>query len=118
MIQMTLAHAANILGLKKAADITFTGMSIDTRTLQPGNLFVAIAGDHVDGHDFIEEAYKKGAAAALVAHHVASQLPQIQVENVIDAMGKLGTAWRDQFTIPFIAVTGSNGKTTLKNMIA
>jgi UDP-N-acetylmuramoyl-tripeptide--D-alanyl-D-alanine ligase len=119
MIQLTLAQAATILDLKETpVSAEFRGMSIDTRTLQPGHLFIAIPGSRVDGHDFIEDAYKKGAAAALVTRKVDSQLPQIQVANIIDALGKLGAAWRNQFTIPFIAVTGSNGKTTLKNMVA
>ncbi|RDI45164.1 UDP-N-acetylmuramoyl-tripeptide--D-alanyl-D-alanine ligase [Aquicella lusitana] len=119
MIRMTLAQAADILGVKcPFAAIEFNGISIDTRTTQPGNLFVALKGSRVDGHDYIAEASQKGAAAALVTHHVESALPQLQVEDTTDALGKLGTAWRNQFTIPFIAVTGSNGKTTLKNMVA
>lgn len=119
MIQLTLSKAATILGLK---DTTFTGefygVSIDTRTLQRGNLFIAIPGERVDGHDYLEEARLKGAAAALVTHKVESTLPQLIVDDIVLALGKLGAAWRDQFSIPFIAVTGSNGKTTLKNMIA
>lgn len=120
MIRMTLEQAAAILGLGTTAtmDKEFHGISIDSRTLQPGNLFVAIPGAQVDGHDFIEQAYNKGAAAALVTRRVASPLPQLTVENSATALGKLGAAWRDQFYIPVIAVTGSNGKTTLKNMIA
>ncbi len=119
MIQMTLAQAAAIFGLEKIpAAVEFTGISIDTRTIQPGNLFVALVGSRVDGHDFIAEAYKKGAAAALVSRPIESPLAQIQVDDTILALGKLGAAWRDKFDIPFIAVTGSNGKTTLKNMIA
>lgn len=118
MIQMTLKEAASILGLNTDSDTEFQGMSIDTRTLQPGNLFIAIKGTRVDGHDFIEQAYQKGASAALVSHHVESSIPQLLVTNTEEALGKLGAGWRNQFTIPFIAVTGSNGKTTLKNMIA
>lgn len=119
MIQMTLAQAANLLGLKNDnLNGEFYGISIDTRTLNRGNLFVAIPGERVDGHDFIEEARRKGAAGAIVSHKVDSTLPQLVVEDIVLALGKLGSAWRDQFNIPFIAVTGSNGKTTLKNMIA
>ncbi len=119
MIKMTLAHVATQLGLKSApTDIEFQGMSIDTRTLQPGNLFIALPGSRVDGHDFIEEANNKGAAAALVTRHTATSLPQLQVEDTVAALGKISAAWRNQFDIPFVAVTGSNGKTTLKNMIA
>lgn len=122
MIQMTLAQAANILGLAvphiEYREMEFHGISIDTRTLQPDNLFIAIPGTHVDGHDFVDEAYKKGAAMALVTRQVESPLSQIVVKDTTAALGKLGAAWRNQFTIPVIAITGSNGKTTLKNMIA
>lgn len=118
MIQMTLAQAASMLGLRDPLPETdFQGISIDSRTLQPGNLFIALTGERVDGHDFIETARQQGAAAALVSRRVDSTLPQLVVDDVVAALGKLGSAWRDQFHIPFIAVTGSNGKTTLKNMV-
>ncbi|TAK73022.1 MAG: UDP-N-acetylmuramoyl-tripeptide--D-alanyl-D-alanine ligase [Gammaproteobacteria bacterium] len=116
---MTLAQAASLLGASPlAADNNFCGLSIDSRTLQPGNLFIAIKGDRVDGHDFIAEAQQKGAAAALVSRVVDSPLPQIQVKDTTKALGQLGAAWRKQFTLPIVAITGSNGKTTLKNMVA
>lgn len=119
MIQMTLAQAASLLGLTTApAGVEFKGISIDTRTLQPGNLFVALPGEHVDGHDFIEQAHQKGAAAALVTRLVDTALPQLAVADIVLALGQLAAAWRAQFTLPIAAVTGSNGKTTLKNMVA
>lgn len=119
MIQMSLVQAATVLGLKEIApDISFQGISIDTRTLQEGNLFVALSGETVDGHEFVIDAQKKGAKAALVTRHVDCSLPQLIVNDTVIALGLLGKAWRDQFTMPLIAVTGSNGKTTLKNMIA
>ena len=119
MIQMTLAQAATVLGLKSFTDHSpFSGVSIDTRTLEAGNLFVAIPGDHVDGHDYVEEALKQGAVGALVTRRVDSAIPQILVENIVTALGLLSAHWRQQFTLPIVAVTGSNGKTTLKNMIA
>lgn len=119
MIQMTLAQAAQILGLNPPiSDKEFKGISIDTRTLQPENLFIAIPGERVDGHDYIEEALKKGAAAAIVSRRVDAAIPQLLTEDTTLALGKLGTSWRHQFTLPIVAVTGSNGKTTLKNMIA
>lgn len=119
MIQMTLAQTAHILGLSTVpAEMDFHGISIDTRTLEPGNLFVAIIGETLDGHDYIEEAQRKGAIAAIVSRKIESSLPQLLVENTTEALGKLGKAWRDQFHLPIVAVTGSNGKTTLKNMIA
>lgn len=119
MIKMTLREAANILGLAKIMpDKMFQGISIDTRTLKPGNLFVALSGTQVDGHHFVEEARLKGATAALVTKQVDSNLPQLIVKNNEIALGQLSISWRNQFNIPFIAVTGSNGKTTIKDMIA
>jgi UDP-N-acetylmuramoyl-tripeptide--D-alanyl-D-alanine ligase len=119
MIQMTLGQIGSLLGTTATpANIACRGISIDTRTLQPGNLFIALPGAKVDGHDFLAEAQQKGAAAALVSHAVDCSLPQIQVADIVAALGKLGSAWRNQFNIPIIAVTGSNGKTTLKNMVA
>jgi len=118
MIQMTLAQIAGLLNKEALTDIEIQGISIDTRTIEPGNLFIALPGERVDGHDFIHEAQQKGAAAALVSRTVESSLPQLQVDDVAAALGKLGAAWRNEFDIPFVAVTGSNGKTTLKNMIA
>ncbi len=120
MLQMTLKQAATILGLNPAeqSETTFTGVSIDTRTLTPGNLFVAIRGERVDGHAFLAQAAQQGASAALVEAPVASPLPQLVVPDVVAALGTLSAHWRQQFKLPVIAVTGSNGKTTVKNMIA
>src|SRR3990167_1013104 len=119
MIEMTLAKAASLLKVTTTEPATlFSGISIDTRTLKRGNLFVAIKGTQVDGHDFIETALAHGAAAALVSSRVNSKLPQIVVTDTVLALGQLSAAWRNQFQLPLIAVTGSNGKTTLKNMIA
>jgi UDP-N-acetylmuramoyl-tripeptide--D-alanyl-D-alanine ligase len=119
MIQMTLSQAASVLGLPQLAqDMEFQGVCIDTRKLVPGNLFIALNGEKVDGHDFIDQAKEQGAVAALVSRKVESSLPQLVVDDVTLALGKLGAKWRDQFHIPVVAVTGSNGKTTLKNMIA
>lgn len=120
MIEMTLSKTANILGLTEPHDGNkeFHGICIDTRKLQPGNLFVALPGEKVDGHDFVEEAHQKGASAALVNRQVNTEIPQIIVDDTVAALGQIGKAWRNQFNIPFIAITGSNGKTTTKNMIA
>jgi len=119
MIQMPLLEAASILGLKTSSlQGDFCGLSIDSRNLKSGNLFIAIQGERVDGHDFVAQAAQNGAAAALVNRPINGALPQLVVPDVITALGKLSTAWRNQFSIPFIGITGSNGKTTLKNMVA
>lgn len=99
-------------------DIRVAGVSIDTRTLVPGNLYIAIKGSHFDGHDFIAAAEQSGAAALLVAEKVASDLPQIMVNDTHLALARLAGYWRQQLPVKIAGVTGSNGKTTVKEMIA
>lgn len=118
MINLTLQEAASLLGQTTTAQGAFTGFSIDTRTLKPGNLFIALPGENVDGHDYIPAAEKAGAAAILASRPCTSSLPVFVVKDTTLALGVLAAAWRKRFHIPFIAVTGSNGKTTTKNMIA
>lgn len=91
----------------------------DTRTLQPGDLFVALKGERFDANDFIAEARDKGAVAA-IAHNgkLPAGFPGIEVADSKVALGRLANAWRKQYTLPLIAVTGSNGKTTVTQMIA
>lgn len=96
----------------------YKGLSIDSRTLVPGNLFVAIKGEKQDGHNFIKEAVRKGAVGVVVDHAVDTTVPVIVVDDTTKTLGELGQAWREQFSIPIIALTGSNGKTTTKNMLA
>ena len=91
----------------------------DTRTLQPGDLFVALKGERFDAHDFLPQARAAGAVAA-VAHGglAAAGLPGIEVPDTLVALGALAAGWRSQFSLPLIAVTGSNGKTTVTQMVA
>jgi UDP-N-acetylmuramoyl-tripeptide--D-alanyl-D-alanine ligase len=91
----------------------------DTRTLQPGDLFVAIRGERFDANDFLADAQGKGAVAA-IAHRgrLPAGLPGIEVDDSKLALGALAAGWRSQFNLPLIAVTGSNGKTTVTQMIA
>jgi UDP-N-acetylmuramoyl-tripeptide--D-alanyl-D-alanine ligase len=119
MISMTLAELAQILATDCShPTVTFTGLSRDARGATEGTLFIAIKGENFDGHDFVGEAYQKGAAAALVNRKLDCPVPQIVVSDTLAALGKLSANWRDHFKLPLIGVTGSNGKTTLKNMIA
>lgn len=119
MITMTLQQAAEVLGVMEPELIgQFQGISIDTRKLVPGNLFLAIPGSQADGHMFLEAARQNGAAAAIVIRKMPCDLPQIAVTDTFAALGKLAGFWRNQFQIPILAATGSNGKTTLKNMLA
>jgi len=96
-----------------------TELSTDTRSLPPGALFLALEGERFDGHDYLDAAARGGARAAVVAHAVpGAGLPQIVLGDTRLALQRAATAWRRQFRVPVIAVTGSNGKTTTKEMIA
>jgi len=119
MISMSLSKAAALLQAEfTGGDVTFTGCSIDSRTLKQGNLFIALRGERFDGHSFINAAQKKGASAAMVQSSVdVENLPLLIIEDTKQAMGRLAGYWRDNFSIPLLAVTGSNGKTTVKEMI-
>ena len=91
----------------------------DTRSLKAGDLFVALQGDNFDAHDFLLQAKSQGAVAALAQHGLAQAgLPGVQVNDSRKALGQLAAGWRRQFDLPLIAVTGSNGKTTVTQMIA
>ncbi len=91
----------------------------DTRTLQAGDLFVALRGERFDAHDFLVQARTSGAVAAIAERGLqAAGLPGIEVPDSLQALGHLAAAWRAQFNLPLIAVTGSNGKTTVTQMIA
>ncbi len=116
---MSLAILAEVLKAPHTGrDAVFTGVCHDTRTLQRGDLYVAIKGEHFDGHSFLAEAIAAGAAGALLARDMETPLPYVRVPNTRLGLGNLGAFWRGQFKqIPVIAVTGSNGKTTVKEMI-
>jgi UDP-N-acetylmuramoyl-tripeptide--D-alanyl-D-alanine ligase len=91
----------------------------DTRSLQPGDLFVALKGERFDAHDFLPQAQAAGAVAAIAhAGLAAAGLPGAEVPDTRLALGELSRLWREQFSLPLIAVTGSNGKTTVTQMIA
>jgi len=118
---MGLREAATAIGARLIGeDVRFDSVSTDSRTLQPGALFVALSGERFDGHRFIGAAKERGAAAAIVEESDASQgsLPFLVVESSRLALGRLAAHWRGRFEIPLIVVTGSNGKTTVKEMIA
>ena len=110
--------AAAVGGDFYGEDCMFVGVGTDTRNIAKGQLFVALQGPNFDAHDFVQDAVNKGAAGVLVQQKLEINAPQIVVPNTQLALGQLAAAWRQQFSIPVIAVTGSNGKTTVKEMIA
>lgn len=115
----TASDAAEATGGEARGDWSVTGVSIDTRTIQRGDLFVALTAAR-DGHDFVAQALAKGAAAALVSRipdGVADDAPLLVVDDVLDALGALGVAARARTGAKVIAVTGSVGKTTTKDML-
>ena len=123
---MTLAQAHALL--PDSTLVGYAGTEIervhtDTRTLQPGDLFVALKGERFDAHDFLEQARAAGAVAALVERAQGGRLgetamPGLLVNDTLTALQSLATAWRARMQLPLIAVTGSNGKTTVTQMIA
>ncbi|HET6786426.1 MAG TPA: Mur ligase family protein, partial [Aquabacterium sp.] len=91
----------------------------DTRTLQAGDLFLALRGERFDAHDFLPQAAQAGAVAVLVENGATgTDLPALRVSDTRAALGRLAAGWRARFDLPLIAVTGSNGKTTVTQMIA
>jgi UDP-N-acetylmuramoyl-tripeptide--D-alanyl-D-alanine ligase len=98
-------------------DCAFSSVSTDSRTLKAGALFVALSGPSFDGHDFVAVAAERGAAAALVERPLAAQIPQVVVPDPLAALAAFAREWRRQFHIPLVGVTGSNGKTTTKELI-
>ncbi|HUO67482.1 MAG TPA: UDP-N-acetylmuramoyl-tripeptide--D-alanyl-D-alanine ligase [Gammaproteobacteria bacterium] len=100
------------------ADAGFGPVTTDSRALTAGSLFVAIPGDKFDGNDFVRDALEKGAAGALVSRIADLPLPQVEVRDTRRAFGTLARAWRAGFAIPVVAVTGSSGKTTVKELVA
>ena len=119
MTLWTAKDAAAATGGQATADWQATGVSIDTRTLRPGDLFVALT-DARDGHDFVAQALAKGAAAAMVSRvpeGVAAEAPLLIVDDVLAALGRLGAAGRARAKARVIGVTGSVGKTSTKEML-
>lgn len=98
-------------------EFNFSGIEIDSRKPCTGSLFVAIKGENFNGHDFIQAAADKGAIAAIVDHKVEASIPQIVVEDCKKSLGLIANAWRKKINPKVIAITGSNGKTTVKEML-
>ena len=110
---------SSIPGGRLTSDATFDNVSTDSRTAKAGALFVALRGETFDAHDFLQQVADNGAAA-VVAERLPEgwTLPAIVVPNTLTALGQIANSWRRQYAIPLVGVTGSNGKTTVKEMIA
>lgn len=117
---MSLREAAMVLGTVASASASarFLQVSTDSRQLMPGSLFVALRGPHHDGHDHLAAVAAAGATGAVVEQRRALDLPQLVVADTRVALGRLAHYWRRRWPLKLIAVTGSNGKTTVKEMIA
>ena len=119
MITTTLSWIAQQLGgMLKGDDLTVKGVSTDTRSLQAGDVYVALTGPNFDGHQFIEQATAAGASAIIASAPVSSELPVITVADTREALGALGAAVKAQVQPKTVAITGSSGKTTVKEMTA
>jgi len=118
---MSLADAASMVGGRvSGGNPVFTGVSTDSRSLRSGDLFVALRGERFDGHTFLTQAKSTGASAAMVDSHHQGEfpLPVVVVAETKLALGDLARLWRARFSPALIAVAGSNGKTTVKEMLA
>jgi UDP-N-acetylmuramoyl-tripeptide--D-alanyl-D-alanine ligase len=116
---MTLHEAATAVdGKLIGADDHFTGISTDSRRITAGDLFIALRGENYDGHEFVKTCLAQGAAAVMVQQATDTDKPQLVVKDTRLALGRLAAYWRRKFDIPLAAITGSNGKTTVKEMLA
>ncbi len=115
----SLAFAAETMqGVLHGDDRGFDGVSTDSRTIRAGELFVALSGPNFDGNKFVSQARGKGAAAAVVNSLADEDIAQIEVEDTRVALGQLASGWLNQHSPTVVGITGSNGKTTLKEMTA
>lgn len=119
MIESTLARASECMtGRLRGVDAAFRGISTDSRSVRERELFFALEGPTFDGGDFVPQAARAGAAGAVVGRPVASDIPTIEVQDTRRALGAIAASWRRDMPATVVGLTGSNGKTTLKEMIA
>ncbi len=119
LTQLTQVLAASPINLSDAVSSTYNGITTDTRSLKPGEVFVALRGEKFDGHKFVAQAIAVGAIAAVVDFQYQDRdLPVLQVQDTLQAYQQIASWWRQQLKIPVIGVTGSVGKTTTKELIA
>ncbi|MDX1593624.1 MAG: UDP-N-acetylmuramoyl-tripeptide--D-alanyl-D-alanine ligase [Gammaproteobacteria bacterium] len=118
-VALELRDAAELIGGRlQGAGPGFRGVSTDSRSVRAGSLFVALRGERFDGHDHVGAAFAGGAVAALVERDVPGHGPLLRVDDTVAALGRLAAGWRARFDLPLIGITGSTGKTTVKEMAA
>ena len=116
---ISIAQISEVVGGELfGVDGQCAGVKIDSRLLADNDLFVAIPGEKFDGHDYLRQAKKAGAVAALVSARSEVEITQILVEDTTIALGILGKHWRSSFGVPVIGITGSNGKTTVTALVS
>ena len=118
MISSLAAAAESMHGVLHGDDRPFEGVSTDTRSIREGELFFALQGPNFDGHDHVATACEKGAAGAVISRDVPGAFSSIDVDNTKLALGRFGAAWREDKNVRVVGITGSNGKTTLKELVA
>lgn len=119
MIKVTTQWISRVVeGSMVGGSVEVDAVSTDTRTIAPGALFIALRGGNFDGHQFVEQAIEKGAAAVIVDQKLDIEVPQIVVENTTKALGALAAGIKNQLRPKTVAITGSMGKTTVKEMVA
>ncbi len=119
MMHWRLSDISTALGLpEKSSKILIDNIVTDSRKVRYGSLFAALPGQTVDGHDFVKAAAELGAVAVLVQKPVEVAVPQLQVKNVLLALGQIAAVWRQSLQPQVVGITGSNGKTTIKEMLA
>jgi UDP-N-acetylmuramoyl-tripeptide--D-alanyl-D-alanine ligase len=125
MINRTLQQISEMISakneLKQFADIMISGVSIDSRKIEAGNLFIPFKGEQSDGHKYVEDSIRKGAAAALWQRDVPNppaDLPILIVDDCLEALQELARKYRNELSVKVVGITGSNGKTTTKDMTA
>ena len=117
-LQATITQIAQWLESPLRDETLIAGVSSDTRSIEQDNIFIALRGPNHDGHEHVGKAMNKGAVAAIVDHQIDIDIPQIIVTDTRIALGQLANRWRRECGTPIVAITGSNGKTTVKEMVA
>ena len=118
-MKMQLAEIARACsGEYRGENVEISGISIDSRTLKSGECYIAIVGERFDGHDFVDAAVAAGASAVMVSRSVDADVPQLIVSDCRQALADLAAFWREQLNLNVVGITGSNGKTTVKEMTA